>query len=442
MRPPGRSAEDTRRATDAVSWHDIWILYRRELRSALRERAIVVNSVLIPIFLYPVMLWLLFTGITFVEGLAEGFRSRVIVREVPAAHSEILDRLRELETVELLEEPADTEEALALIRGGDLDAVVEFLPPEAGTDALPGNFRVRVHYDRSVERSRRAQERVEDVVGRYRAAWLEREAVGLGLSREELEPFLVQRYSVATDREMGALILVEMIPLFLVIMVAFGCFYPAIDATAGERERSTWETTMTVSASRLSVVTAKYLYVATLGIAAGILNVLAMFFSIGAVLQPLLTEARGSSFLFSFPPLSVPLMMGGAVALGLFFAAAMMTLAAFARTFKEGQGMITPVFWVVFVPLLLGRSPDQTLTPVTALVPIANVAQMIKDAIRGIYLWPLILETFLVGFVLVAVCLLAARFVLRFEDFLLGSYDGSFWTFLRERARRGKRAHA
>ncbi len=32
-------------------------------------------------------------------------------------------------------------------------------------------------------------------------------------------------------------------------------------------------TTLTVSASRLSVVTAKYLYVATLGILAGVLNV-------------------------------------------------------------------------------------------------------------------------------------------------------------------------
>jgi ABC-type Na+ efflux pump permease subunit len=96
--------------------------------------------------------------------------------------------------------------------------------------------------------------------------------------------------------------------------------------------------------------------------------------------------------------------------------------------------MITPVFWLVFIPLALGRSPDNTLTPVLALIPVANVAQMIKDAIRGIYIWPLILETLLVEVVLVVVCLWIARFVLRFEDFLLGSHGGSFWRFLRERA--------
>ena len=415
-----------------MSWSEVRVLYLRELRAALRERAIVINSLIIPIFLYPLMLWLMFSGMTFVQGLAEGFRSRIVVRNVPAAHREILDTLRAMENVELQE--GVNGEALARIRNGELDALVEFLPPEAQGASLGSNFRVEIQYDRSVERSRRAQERVQGVIQRYREGWLEREAEALGLRREELEPFRINMFTVSTQREMGALILSGMIPLFLVIMVAFGCFYPAIDATAGERERSTWETLMTVSASRMSVVTAKYLYVATMGISAGILNVLAMFVSIGAVLRPLLEQETRGAFEFTFPPLAVPVMMAGAAALGLFFAAAMMILAAFARTFKEGQGMITPVFWLVFIPLALGRSPDRTLTPVLALIPVANVAQMIKDAIRGIYLWPLILETLVVEVVIVVLCLWVARFILRFEDFLLGSHGGSLWRFLRERA--------
>jgi hypothetical protein len=34
---------------------------------------------------------------------------------------------------------------------------------------------------------------------------------------------------------------------------------------------------------------------------------------------------------------------------------------------------------------------------------------------------------------LVLLCLRLARFILRFEDFLIGSYDGSFWRFAKER---------
>ena len=426
-----------------MRWSDIKVLYVRELRAALRERAIVVNSLIIPIFMYPLMLWLTFSGITFVQGLAEGFRSRIVVRNVPAAHQELLDSLRVMENVVLLEGEDAAGDPLVRIREGDLDALVEFLPPEAEGAPLVDNFRVRIDYDRSAERSRRAQVRVEDAVTSYRELWLEREAERLGLTPEQLQAFRINLYTVSSEREMGALILSSMIPLFLVIMVAFGCFYPAIDATAGERERSTWETLMTVSASRMSVVTAKYLYVATMGIAAGILNVLAMFASMGAVLRPLLRDETAGAFEFTFPPMAIPVMMAGAVALGLFFAAAMMILAAFARTFKEGQGMITPVFWMVLLPLTLGRSPDRTLTPMLALVPVANVAQMIKDAIRGIYLWPWIIETIAMELALVVVCLIVARFVLRFEDFLLGSFGGSFWRFLSERAfKRGSTAGA
>jgi sodium transport system permease protein len=225
-----------------------------------------------------------------------------------------------------------------------------------------------------------------------------------------------------------------MIPLFLTIMVAVGCFYPAVDTTAGERERSTWETLMTTSASRASVVTAKYLYVATMGAAAGLLNVAAIFVSIGAIMAPLLGEGGGMSF--RLPLLAVPVMMAGAVVLALLLSAGMMILAAFARTFKDGQAMVQPVYIVaVLVPLLLGQQTDRTLTPEIALIPVANVAMMIRDAMGGVFLWPLIAQTLLVNLAMVALCLWLARFILRFEDVLMGSFDGSFWRFAKARLR-------
>ncbi len=73
------------------------------------------------------------------------------------------------------------------------------------------------------------------------------------------------------------------------------------------------------------------------------------------------------------------------------------------------------------------------LTLATALVPIANVTMMIRDAIGGVFLWPWIGVTLLVTLALVALCLAVARQLLRFEDFLLGSFDGSFWRFAKEK---------
>ncbi|MDX1567841.1 MAG: ABC transporter permease, partial [Longimicrobiales bacterium] len=231
-----------------------------------------------------------------------------------------------------------------------------------------------------------------------------------------------------------AFLLSEMVPVFLVLMVALGCFVPAIDSTAGERERGTWETLMTVAASRTSVVTSKYLYVATLGTVAGVLNIGAMAASVGAVLGSVVGGEAGTVSSEYFLR-AIPVMLLGAVILALFFAAAMMILAAFARTFRDGQSMVTPVYWLAVVPLFMAQAPDQHLSPELALVPIINVTLMIRDAIQGILSWPLILESFAVGVIMVAACIWIARWILDFEDVLMGSYDGSFWRFLRERVR-------
>ncbi len=411
---------------------EVWILYTMELRSALRERTIVVNSILLPVFMYPILLWVMFTAMTFIQGLNEGFTSRLaLVGEAPEAHAEILDSLEALPRVELARGlEADT--AAARVREGDLDAFFSFQGPGEGEEALPGNFRVEIRYDGSEARSRRAMDRIEGVVTEYRGRWMSREAESLGVPEEDRVIFQVDGENVSTEEDLGALVLGMLIPLFLAFMVALGCFYPSVDTTAGERERSTWETLMTTAASRVSVVTAKYLYVATMGVVAGVLNVLAIFISIGAILAPLLGETE--AFSFRLPFLATPVMMAGAVVLALMISAGMMILAAFARSFKDGQAMVQPVYFAaVIIPLLVGQQTDRTLTAAMAALPIANVVMMIRDAINGIFLWPLILQTLAVNLVVMVLLLVVARFILRFEDFLLGSFDGSFWRFAKER---------
>ena len=54
-----------------MNFRDIRLLYWREIRSALRDRTIVMNSILLPILLYPLIIWLVYTGITFISGQNE-----------------------------------------------------------------------------------------------------------------------------------------------------------------------------------------------------------------------------------------------------------------------------------------------------------------------------------------------------------------------------------
>ncbi len=415
-----------------MNLHDIRLLYLRELRSALRERGIVINSLLIPLFLYPTLMWLMMSGLSFVQGQQERFVPRVALVGLPAAHEELREQLEGYSEIELVEAPAARDEAVV---EGEVDAVAEILPPAAEDAGLADNFRLRLTFDDSRSRGARAHERMMLALTIYREQWLERAGQELGLDGAEWFRFRVEPHNVATGGETGAYFLGLMVPILMIVMIAMGSFHPAVDATAGERERSTWETLMTVSASRSSVVAAKYLYVATLGGVAGLLNLLAMALTMRAIMGPVL-ERTGAALDFQIPLAALPLMALAALLLAMFIAAGMMVFAAFARTFKEGQSMIGPFYLLCILPALAVLSPDLELTPKMALVPIANVALIFREAIAGIYRWPEIAIALTVQAAVVAACLAAARWVLGFEDVLIGSHGGSLGKFLKNYLKR------
>ena len=326
-----------------VRWREVKILYLRELRAALREKMIVTNSIILPIVLYPFILWAMFTGIMFVQGQTEGFVSRVVIEDLPAAHAALGRQLERDDRFEVRKVSLTRAEAERQIRDGDLDALVVFAPAPAEAQTLPDNFAVTITCDGAKERSTGARDRVKGMIARHREAWLKREAGRLGVTPAAWQAFTIQERNVASGRQMGGFLLSMMLPMFFVIMVAIGCFYPAVDATAGERERNTWETLMSLAVSRGSIVTAKYLYVATMGCVAGLLNMAAMALSMRPMLSPLLAEA-GETLDFSVSPGAALVGVLAALLLAGFVAAGMMIFASFARTFKDGQSMITPFY--------------------------------------------------------------------------------------------------
>lgn len=417
-----------------MNLEDIRILYLRELRSALRERGIVINGILIPLFLYPVLFWVILSALSFVQGQQERFVSRIALVDLPVAHERLREELASHDSIELVTPPAARDEAIV---EGEVDVVAEFLPPGGDAAALADNFSLKLSFDATKDRSAKARARMAAALTDYREAWLERSGQELGMGAADWQQFRVERHNVSSGGEVGAFILGLMVPMLMIVIIAMGCFYPAVDATAGERERSTWETLMTVSASRSSVVVAKYLYVATLGGIAGVLNLLAMTLTMRAILGPML--GGDSDLEFQIPFDALPLMALSALLLAMFIAAGMMIFAAFARTFKEGQSMVGPFYLLCILPTLLVTSPDLELTPKMALIPIANVSLMFREAIGGIYRWPEIAITLIVQVVSVATCLAMARWMLSFEDVLLGSHGGSLTKFLKSRFSRRER---
>ena len=70
--------------------------------------------------------------------------------------------------------------------------------------------------------------------------------------------------------------LAALIPLVLVLMTVTGAVYPAIDLTAGERERGTLEMLIAAPVPRLGLLLAKYAAVLTVALLTALVNLAAM----------------------------------------------------------------------------------------------------------------------------------------------------------------------
>jgi sodium transport system permease protein len=135
---------------------------------------------------------------------------------------------------------------------------------------------------------------------------------------------------------------------------------------------------------------------------------------------------------------SAPVVLLGAVLLALFIAAGMMILASFARNYKEGQSLVSPFYIALIMPVLFLQTPGLEFTQRIALIPVANVMMMIREAFQGVYHWRQIGTTLVVETVCVAIALRIAMLVIKHEDFVMGNYTGSFGKFVKERLlRRG-----
>ena len=82
--------------------------------------------------------------------------------------------------------------------------------------------------------------------------------------------------------------------------------------------------------------------------------------------------------------------LAGTVLLALFVAAGMMILASFARNYKEGQSLVGPFYIALIMPIMFLQTPGIEFTSRIALIPVANVTMMVREAMQGIYHWRMI----------------------------------------------------
>ncbi len=178
-------------------------------------------------------------------------------------------------------------------------------------------------------------------------------------------------------RRPGAPSLETLIPLILILMTITGAVYPAIDLTAGERERGTLEILVAAPVPRIQLLLAKYLAVLTVALLTAVVNLLAMFATVASM--------GLVRILFGDAGISLDLLAGIAALLVLFsafFSAVLLAVTSFARSFKEAQAYLIPLMLVSIAPGMLSMIPGLKLSGPLAVTPLVNIVLLSRDMLN------------------------------------------------------------
>lgn len=387
--------------------YSIKALFKKELSDIFRDKKTLFMMVVIPLVLYP----LLIIGMTLLMSSISSNQKETIYKvafeDVPAAGE--LEALMqdeeeefdyELEVVEV----SDASEALS---AGRIDAYLSFRPEDEaayergeefliskdGVKSLNGNLQIT--YYEANEHSATAERALEDLINAYQEKLRSDNLKGLGLEEENLlYPYGYVVIGLSSAEETLGSIIGSAIPMLIIVSILMGAIYPAIDVTAGEKERGTLETLLTLPVTNLEMIMSKFLAVSVIACVSAALNVFSMAAACGFMMG-MLTEGtnRHINYANFIPAVLITVVV--MIAFALFVTAVCMCVCVFAKSFKEANNYVTPVMLVFMFGGFSGMLPDFRLTQATAAVPIVNVALLIKDLFQFKYDYTLLGIVFL-----------------------------------------------
>ena len=190
-------------------------------------------------------------------------------------------------------------------------------------------------------------------------------------------PWETTEKTIGESSSSGLASLAGLIPLVLVLMTITGAVYPAIDLTAGERERGTLETLMAAPISRFWILFSKFVAVVTVAMLTAVLNLMGMLATIWAFQ---LDKQLGIEIFNLSTLLQILLLL---ILFAGFFSAVLLVVTSFAKSFKEAQVYLIPVILLSLGPGLMAMAPEMKLAGFNLVCPMVNILLMARDVING-----------------------------------------------------------
>ncbi len=355
-------------------------VFRTELKSVLRDRWTIGVSVLLPLLLYPTLGISLSTVVVKSLGTMRAEVAKVCLlgeEEDIAAVAAAFGKPTAAGKIETEVVPCAPESELGNEIGRGIGAAVRVPAGTAAALARNEGVELTLLYSSTEARGAMAESRVREALRRRGTEIVTVRVEGAGLPRQFASPIKVTTKDVAPPQKTELFTWAPMIIVFLVLFSVLGVFLPSIDLTAGDRERNTLETLMTSPARPAELILGKFFVVLTLGLASTLLNVASLFGTVSMM---------GSGV----PNMNIPVSFQTAVALTVVLiptvamsGAVCMAIGCLARSFRDAQNYMTPVYLVLLMPAYVAALPTAELTTFNAAIPTLNMPLILKAILAG-----------------------------------------------------------
>jgi sodium transport system permease protein len=358
------------------------IIAAKELSDLFRDRRTIISMILIPIVAIPLlisgMVWISMKSMEKMQDktsqvalLGEDFHPQL------AAELYAIDKLEFLPTQGLSLDSLFASGALAIVElDENLPTAYVRLHEEVEDSPYP---QVLLHYDSTQDKAKMAARILRSAMQGYRLEEQKLWFQEINLRAECAEPWAIVNMDTATPERHTADMLSRFLPYMILILCLQGAMYPAMDLTAGEKERQTLETLLVNPVSRLNIVLGKYLAVSTMAFGSTIFTLLGQFvffhffadsITDGKVQLSLDPFILGVSLLVLLPAV-------------MFFSTLLILISTWARSMKEAQSYLGPLTMLVIFPSMASMIPGLELNLSYALIPIFNVALIVREVLMS-----------------------------------------------------------
>ncbi len=376
-----------------MSLRNIGIVYRKELIDSLRDQRTLISMIAVPLLLVPLLtIGLLVVMVRQVGEASEEVPKVMILggEDSPNVRAE----LEKLQGVKIVPENSDYTEEISNKR---IRAAVE-IPPGFDAKLAAGEpMSVKIYMYQGELKSGFGANRLEKFFRDLRDRAIRERLEASHLPENMVRPFDIKQQNVASREKVGGALVGGLVPYFIILLCLTGAMYPAMDLTAGEKERGTIETILCSPVSRTHLVLGKFLMVLTASVATGVLSVISMTVSFGVgkkLLQGVANGAADTILQITMTGKAVISVFTMVLPLAVLFSAALLAIALFAKSYKEAQSYISPLMIVVVLPAVAAVLPGVELNTALALVPVLNTSLISKEIMAGTYHWKYIVLIF------------------------------------------------